>query len=69
MDPSIAVVEAVAAEEGCEPTELPVPLYEYVDPEALDAFVASATGARVSFAYGKYEVAIDDRGVTVVAER
>lgn len=35
-DISIAVVTAIAAKRGVEPTELP-PLYESIDPDALDA--------------------------------
>lgn len=65
--PSAAVLEAVAAAEGCEPTDLNVPLYECVDPDALDAIVSSPLSGRVRFVYHGYELAVDGNGdVTVV---
>lgn len=43
QDMSSRIVEAVAAARDVDPTELR-PLYEVVDPDALDAFVASVAG-------------------------
>lgn len=59
---SVAVLEAVAAEEGCEPTDLDVPLYEHVDPEALDALVSSPIEGHVSFTYHGYRLTVDGEG-------
>lgn len=65
-EPSTAVVEAVASAGGWEPTAVPEPLYDVVDPDALDAFVASTDDAEVSFTYMGYEVTVaGDGGVTV----
>lgn len=68
--PSTAVLETVAAVEGCEPTDLETPLYECVDPEALDALVASPLRGEVRFSYHGYELTVDGRGnVDVVGFR
>lgn len=40
--PSTAVIEAIAAYHGTEPTDLDQPLYEVIDPDALDALFANA---------------------------
>lgn len=70
---SIAVVTAVAARRGVEPTELP-PLYEWVDPDALDAlFEPTTTGGprrgRLSFTYDGHEVVLEcDDGVAITID-
>lgn len=66
--PSTAVLEAVAAVEGCEPTDLETPLYECVDPEALDALVASPLQGEVRFSYHGHELVVDGRGNVAVVE-
>ncbi|WP_339104716.1 HalOD1 output domain-containing protein [Haloterrigena salinisoli] len=62
-DISIAVVTAIASERGVEPTELP-PLYESLDPDALDAlFAPTRTGGprrgRLEFTYAGHEVVVE----------
>ncbi|MFW5937794.1 MAG: HalOD1 output domain-containing protein [Halanaeroarchaeum sp.] len=59
--PSIAVVEAVAAVTGRDPTSLPR-LYDAIDPDALDALLDGdvAPSLQVRFEYA---------GVRVVVER
>jgi len=63
-----AVVETVAAEEDCSPEEL-TPLYEAIDPDALEALFADGPGQarsdrRVVFRYAGYEVSVSsERGV------
>lgn len=44
-DPSASIVRAVAIAVGTEPTDLR-PLYEAVDPDALDRFLTYGSGAR-----------------------
>ena len=57
--PSARVIEAVAQETGESPLELSPPLFESIDPDALDALVASAsTDVHVTFDYTGYEVQI-----------
>ena len=65
------VVSAVAAEKGVDPMEL-TPLYEVVDPDALDAiyrsdgFGRAGPPVRVEFTYSGCDVVIDgDASVTV----
>lgn len=61
------VLEAVAVTSGVDPLELP-PLYDVVDPDKLDALVASTTDGKVSFTYAGYEVTVDGgSGVEVSA--
>jgi hypothetical protein len=61
--PSQAVVEAVASAEGLDPLELPVPLYDAIDPDALDAlFQDDDTDGRVEFSYYGYDVTVTDVG-------
>ena len=68
---STAVVETVAVACDCEPTELD-PLYEVVDPDALDAVVRSSGdgpvvgGTTVTFEVADRSVTIDDGGAVVV---
>ncbi|ADD06091.1 uncharacterized protein Nmag_2531 [Natrialba magadii ATCC 43099] len=59
---STVVVEAVAEAVGVDATALP-PLYERVDPDALDAvFAPTATGAprtgEIQFSYSEYVVTV-----------
>lgn len=66
-EPSVRVVEAVAAAQRIDPLECP-PLYRSVDPEALDGLFTGRTGtsSRVSFEYAGYDVTIDaDRRVSL----
>ncbi|MDZ5812419.1 HalOD1 output domain-containing protein [Halorubrum sp. AD140] len=64
--PSTAVIEALAASTGRDPTAMP-PLYDYVDPDALDALLGSRTGdpedsVTVSFAYDGVAVRVASSG-------
>lgn len=69
---SVAVVEAVADAEGVDPVGLETPLYEAVDPDALEALVgASGHGGfegYVSFVYCGYDVTVDPRGGVTLRE-
>jgi len=70
VQPSTALVEAVAAATGREPTDLP-PLQETLDGDALDVLLTGASGPlHLSFSYvnvsitiasdGRIEVVTDD---------
>lgn len=65
--PSLRVVDALAAATDTDPLEL-APLYEVVDPEALDRlFDADATGrARVQFEYDGHAVEVRGDGTVAV---
>ncbi|WP_255198781.1 HalOD1 output domain-containing protein [Halorarius litoreus] len=67
--PSTAVVETVAAAAGRDLIEF-APLYEFVDPDALNELVRSPTagksGATVSFVFEGYKVTLHSDGELVV---
>lgn len=70
VDPSIAVVKTVAAATDREATALK-PVYEVLDPDALDALVGehgvqTATEASVSFIYEQCKVTVNSSGDVVV---
>lgn len=69
--PSEAVVERIANREGVDPLEL-TPLYEAVDPDALDSLVTpdggSASGLRIEFSYHGYELRVTGEGVIHIEE-
>jgi hypothetical protein len=60
---SVAVVEAIAAKEGVETTELPV-LYDAIDPDALDQLFAGNSRVRgsIQFTYCGYTVTVTAAG-------
>lgn len=65
------VVEMVAKIEGVDAHELLPPLYEVIDPEALDQLFASTPTAggmegQVSFSYKGYEVTVCGDGYVSV---
>ncbi|WP_222915835.1 HalOD1 output domain-containing protein [Natrinema sp. SYSU A 869] len=65
--PSETIVTAVATLCGSDPTEL-APLYEVVDPDALDSFVEHAQRAadvdthRVRFTYEEFDIGVRTDG-------
>ena len=66
--PVYAVVSAVAEAEDVDPVDLP-PLYNAIDPEALNALFTSRNDtavATVEFEYAGYTVAIHGTGEVVV---
>lgn len=72
---SAAVVEAVAEAEDISPAEVRPPLYEAVDPDALDdLFAARSTltdrsGGYVIFPFCGYEVTVYGNGDVTLSER
>ena len=65
---SEAVLAAVAERLGIEAWELRVPLYEAVDPEALDALFLGTVG-HVTFEYHGFGVTVDADGSVHLVER
>lgn len=69
--PTTAVVETVAVAASREPVALE-PLYETVDPDALDTLVRSREknstdgGVAVTFAFDGYEITVHSDGTVVV---
>jgi len=63
---SMRVVRRVARETGTDTAELP-PLYDAIDPEALDAVVESTGTKSVTFTYVDHAVSVDANGTVSVA--
>ncbi|PSP78628.1 hypothetical protein BRC81_07350 [Halobacteriales archaeon QS_1_68_20] len=63
---SRAVLTAVADAEGVDPVDLDRPLYDAVDPDALDALfrtdVADGVDCHVQFRYYGYEITVHGDG-------
>lgn len=53
-----AVIHAIAAEEGVEPTELDSPLADVIDPDALETIFQADTGV-LTFEFCGYRVTVD----------
>lgn len=70
---SESIISAVANAKAVSPLDLP-PLYSSIDPDALDAFVASLNDTRgeregaVTFEYDSYEVTVTGNGDVSLAE-
>lgn len=69
---ALAVVEAIAEREAVDPIDLDRPLYDVIDPDALenlfrvDAAGRSICSGHVTFAYGDYLVRVSsDREISV----
>ncbi|ELY90756.1 HalOD1 output domain-containing protein [Natrialba taiwanensis] len=74
--PSIEILQQIATAEGVEPTELEPPLYNVIDPDALDALVQSMADrtntdfetqtkparSKIEFTYCGYTVRVDETG-------
>jgi len=70
---SIQIVEAIAETAGADPLELP-PLYETIDPEAIDALVADSEAGQstspdmIKFAYAGYVITVDSNQTVEVVD-
>ncbi|MBO4247640.1 hypothetical protein IL252_07400 [Halomicrobium sp. IBSBa] len=68
LPPSTAIVEAVSTSADTPAVELP-PLYEVVDPDALDALFADGqTFGVVTFEYAGYDVTVRADGHVEVSQ-
>lgn len=63
--PSMHILDEMAAHTGSDPLELP-PLYEVIDPDALDVLVSSTARGEVSFTYEGYQVTVNCSGTVGV---
>jgi hypothetical protein len=71
--PSQSVVERIAEAENTDPVNLDTPLYDAIDPDALDALFSPVDEARslpgqVTFSYYGYTVTVDSSGDVALAE-
>jgi len=69
---SWAIIETVAEAEGVDPIELEPPLYEKIDPDALNQLLQPTTARKstsvdcLTFTYSGYEVTVySDNRVTI----
>lgn len=63
----LGVVEKVAACSNIDPLDLP-PLYDELDPDALETLIASMTEGEVSFRYAGHPVTVTgEKEITVFA--
>jgi len=57
-----AIVEAVAAQDGVDPMELEPPLFDVVDPDALEAILSTGATAQsevtITFEWAGYDVVV-----------
>jgi hypothetical protein len=67
IPPSQAIPEAVADAVGCEITDLP-PLYDVVDPDALDDVFADRDAGTVSFCYSDHRITVTETGEIEISE-
>jgi hypothetical protein len=70
--PSTQVVEAIARREGVSATELSPPLYEAINPDALDALLSRDSAREngsieISFEYLGYDVSVESGDVVEVS--
>lgn len=68
VSPPIAVVEALEESTG-QPTEELEPLYEYIDPDALESLIASRQsrdGSTVTFRYDSHWVTVEGSGTITI---
>lgn len=65
------ILETVAEAEGVQPTQLTVPLFKSVDPDALEALFANQnnTTGRVTFDYHGYTVTVRSDGTIDLLEK
>lgn len=65
--PSLRVIDALAAVTDTDPLELP-PLYEVIDPEALDALFRPDSGVEgtVQFTFGPHEITVRSDGTVAI---
>ncbi|MCU4971408.1 hypothetical protein OB955_01460 [Halobacteria archaeon AArc-m2/3/4] len=72
--PSLTVIDRVAELEGEDPVDLTPPLYDAIDPEALDSLFQSSRFERaetvetVQFTYLGYDVRVQSGGEVIVAD-
>lgn len=73
--PATKIITAVADREGVDPTELDPPLYEAIDPDALNTLFGNQQSSDyrvdgwLSFTYAGYDITVAGDGTVRVAAR
>lgn len=63
---SLRVVEAIADADGTDPVDMEPPLFEAINPEALDRLFRSGTDCAVRFQYEDHTVEVHSDGTVTV---
>lgn len=63
--PSKRVIRAVAQEEGIDIAEIEPPLYDAIDPDALDSLFRDTTG-ELTFTYMDYTIQVTSSGTVSI---
>lgn len=63
---SMRVIDAIAAEAGVDPLDLEIPLFEAINPEALDRLFRNDVDCTVTFDYADYGVTVSSDGTVTV---
>jgi hypothetical protein len=72
--PTAEIVRTVAARENVDPVEIEQPLFEAIDPEALDALLqhdseeTTDSSIRVEFSYCGYDLLVTSSGDVRIAD-
>lgn len=67
--PSLTVVQAVADADGVDPLDLPQPLGEVIDTDALDSLVQErGFNGKITFSYLGYQVTVKSTGQVAILE-
>ena len=63
------VIEAIADAEDTEPSELTPPLFEVIDPDALDTlFARNQAVGKIIFNYNSYEISVFPDGYVSIED-
>lgn len=70
MGPSASeqVIQTIANQSNTDALDLP-PLFDTLDPDALDTLVREMNEGEISFAYAGYNITVNSRGAIEVEER
>ena len=72
--PSVAVIQAVAARNGVKPANLDVRLFDVIDPDALDTLFQDSSAesnnsvSQIEFTYDGYDVIVESDGSVYLSE-
>ncbi|WP_114578546.1 HalOD1 output domain-containing protein [Saliphagus sp. LR7] len=68
-DPVYGIIESLADVENTSPSELSTelggPLWDYIDPGALESLVTQSRDVTISFAVDSYQLKIDGEELTI----
>ena len=54
--------------ENVDPTDLPITLHDYVDPESLDALMTNSSCLTISFTVDEYQIRITGNDLLITSE-